>query len=137
MDYTMPSVCPVCSGRLEITKLTCPHCNSEITGKFKPCKYCALDEKMQLFLEAFLKSGGNIKEVERTLSLSYPTVKGLLNELIKTLFGEEPRKAAKKYTYDEVLDLIESKAITVDEAAMLLSGKESGFENNIRRDDNA
>jgi hypothetical protein len=136
MDYNMPSVCPVCSGGLDITKLTCPTCHSEITGKFRPCKYCALDEKMRVFLEVFLKSGGNIKEVERTLSMSYPTVKGLLNELIKTLFGEEPRKAAKKYTVEEVLDLLEGEAISVDEAANLLSGKDSGFDNSIRRDDN-
>jgi hypothetical protein len=124
MEHNMPSVCPVCANKLNITKLTCPNCSSEISGAFAPCKYCALDEKMQLFLETFLKSRGNIKEVERALSISYPTVKGLLDELLKKLYGEEAEKTEKKYTPEEIFDMLENKIITVDEAAALLSGKQ-------------
>jgi len=122
-NYNMPSVCPVCSHKLDVTRLTCAHCTAEITGRFKPCRYCALDEKMQLFLEAFIKSGGNIKEVERTLNISYPTVKGLQAELISKLFGEEPRKQTGRYTSGEILDMLENKQISADEAAQMLTGK--------------
>ncbi len=123
MEHNMPSVCPVCANKLNITKLTCPNCSSEISGAFTPCKYCSLDEKMQRFLEAFLKSRGNIKEVERTLSISYPTVKGLLEELLRRLYGEETEKTGQKYSSDEIFDMLEQKVITVDEAAALLAGK--------------
>jgi hypothetical protein len=123
MEHNMPSVCPVCAGSLEITKLSCPNCHTEITGRFQPCRYCALNDKMQLFLEAFLKSGGNIKEVERALSLSYPTVKSLLAELLKTLYGEETKTEACRHSRGEILDMLENKVISVDEAAALLAGK--------------
>lgn len=123
MDHNLPSICPVCADNLYVSKLTCTNCQTEISGKFRPCKYCALDEKMRLFLEAFLKSKGNIKEVERTLSISYPTVKGLLEELLKNLFDEEPERRGGKYSSDEIFDLLENKKITVDQAAALLSGK--------------
>jgi hypothetical protein len=120
----MPSLCPVCANRLHITKLTCPGCGSEISGAFAPCKFCSLDEKMQRFLDAFLKSRGNIKEVERTLSISYPTVKGLLEELLRRLYGEESEKSGQKYSSEEIFDMLERKVITVDEAADLLAGKQ-------------
>jgi hypothetical protein len=124
MDHKLPSVCPVCSQKLYVSKLTCPNCSSEISGKFSPCNYCALDDKMKLFLEAFLKSRGNIKEVERTLSISYPTVKGLLDELLVQLFNEKAQVANVRYSSDEIFDMLENKAISVDDAAALLAGKE-------------
>lgn len=122
MGKIMPSRCPVCSQSLEITKLTCPGCHTEISGKFTPCKYCALDEKMQIFLDAFLKSRGSIKEVERTLSISYPTVKGLLDELLKQLFPENAENSGNSYSTKEILDMLENNEITAAEAASLLAG---------------
>lgn len=129
MKHTLPSVCPVCSQKLYVSKLSCPNCHSEISGNFSPCKYCDLDDKMKLFLEAFLRSRGNIKEVERTLCISYPTVKGLLDELLKNLFNEELKNSKERYSSEEIFDMLESKAISVDEAAALLSGKEITIEN--------
>ena len=122
MENMMPAHCPVCGQNLAITKLTCPHCHTEISGEFIPCKYCALDEKMQRFLDIFLKCRGNIKEVERTLSISYPTVKGLLDELLKQLFPGEGSPGSKRYSTGEILDMLENHEITADEAAALLAG---------------
>lgn len=125
MAYAVPSKCAVCGGELQITRLTCPNCASEITGAFAPCKFCTLSEKHRLFMETFLQCRGNIKEVERTLSISYPTVKGLLDELLETLFPQEKNPQMGKPGKMEVLDMLEQKLITVDEAARLLSGKDS------------
>jgi hypothetical protein len=127
MDYAMPSRCPVCSGSLEITKLTCPKCRTEIGGKFAPCKFCTLDEKMKTFLDAFLKSRGNIREVEKTLSISYPTVRGLLEELLRQLYPEEPAREDEKVPSEKIFDMLERKQITADEAAALLSGRRIDF----------
>ncbi len=123
MENTMPSLCPVCSKRLDITKLTCPACDTEITGCYSPTRYCALDDKMLQFLETFLKSRGNIKEVERTLLISYPTVKGLLDELLRELFPEDGERSTVGYTASEILDKLENNEITADEAAALLTGE--------------
>ncbi|MCE5234431.1 MAG: DUF2089 domain-containing protein [Clostridiaceae bacterium] len=120
MAYPIPSRCSVCGGELMVTRLTCSNCQTELTGAFAPCKYCALNEKQRVFMETFLKCRGNIKEVERALSLSYPTVKGLLDELLATLFKQEPVSRPERM---EVLDMLEKKLISVDEAARLLRGE--------------
>jgi hypothetical protein len=120
MEYIMPSRCPVCGEKLNVTKLSCPKCATDINGAFQPCMYCSLDERMRLFLDTFLKCRGNIKEVEKALGISYPTVKGLLDELIKTLFKEEEIKNVAAMTTADVLDLLESGEITAGEAAELL-----------------
>lgn len=122
MEYAAPTKCSVCGAELQITRLTCPNCSSEITGAFSPCRYCSLNERQKLFLDTFLKCRGNIKEVERTLSVSYPTVKNMLEELLAALFSQDP-PAPDRPDPEEVLDLLEQKKITAEEAAKLLSGK--------------
>ena len=121
MNYSPPSKCAVCGSEMKITRLTCDNCKAELTGVFSPCKYCSLSDKHKLFLDTFLKCRGNIKDVERSLSISYPTVKGLLDELIMNLFpsqdlGDEP----PKLTTAKILDMLENKEIGADEAANLI-----------------
>ena len=123
MTFSPPSKCAVCGSDLNITRLSCPSCKSELSGTFSPCKYCMLSEKQKSFLDVFLRCRGNIKEVERSLSISYPTVKGLLDELLTTLFPDEETKSGPAMSTAEVLDLLEKKEITAEEAARLLSGK--------------
>lgn len=119
MQYQTPSKCPVCSGELRITRLSCPNCHTELSGSFPPCKYCALDEKQRTFMETFLKCRGNIREVEKALGISYPTVKGLLDELLGVLFPEE--KTGREATnIGNVLDRLENKEISAAQAAQLL-----------------
>lgn len=120
MQYQPPSKCPVCATELRITKLSCPKCHTELSGSFQPCKYCALDEKQQLFMETFLKCKGSIKDVERTLGISYPTVKGLLDELLNRLFPGEKIVQEDALSVSAVLDRLENKEITAAEAATLL-----------------
>jgi hypothetical protein len=119
MHYQIPSKCPVCAGELRITRLSCPNCQTELSGSFPPCKYCALDEKQRMFMETFLKCRGNIREVEKTLGISYPTVKGLLEDLLGVLFPDEkpPREDSG---IGDVLNRLENKEITAAEAAHLL-----------------
>ena len=122
MEYSPPSKCPVCGSGLKISTLTCENCSSQIGGSFTPCKYCALNDKHKLFLETFLKSRGNIKEVERALSISYPTVKNLLDDLLFTLFGSDAEEeAGSKTGAAEILDQLEKKEITAAQAAQMIS----------------
>lgn len=124
MPYLPPSSCPVCGNHLTITIMSCDVCGSQLSGSFAPCKYCTLSDKQRLFLDTFLKSRGNIKEVERTLSLSYPTVKGLLDELLYALFQTENTSESTQ-DYDasasEILDLLEKSEITAARAAEMLN----------------
>jgi len=121
MAYTPPSKCSVCGEELNVTRLSCPSCKTEITGTFSPCRYCALNDKQKLFLETFLKSRGSIKDVEKSLSISYPTVKGLLEELLTALFPEENQRGEEQLSSTEILDMLESSEITAAQAASMLS----------------
>lgn len=120
MNYSPPSKCAVCGTAMNITRLTCENCKAELTGTFSPCKYCSLSEKHKLFLDTFLKCRGNIKEVERSLSISYPTVKGLLDELLLTLFPSQEQISPKIMTTAEILDMLEKNEITAEEATRLI-----------------
>ncbi|MCX7614822.1 MAG: DUF2089 domain-containing protein [Clostridiales bacterium] len=121
MSYFPPSKCAVCGSEMNITKLSCPNCKSELSGTFTPCKYCSLSEKHKLFLDTFLQCRGNIKEVERSLSISYPTVKGLLDELLTALFPEQRLSDKPTLCTSEILDMLEKKEINAEEAARMLS----------------
>lgn len=77
--------CPSCGGELEVTRLSCTRCETVVTGRFQPCRFCQLPPASVQFLEAFVKSRGNVKEMERELGISYWTIRSQLNELIQEL----------------------------------------------------
>jgi hypothetical protein len=85
MEYKAPSQCPVCSNELSVSRLTCDNCKTSLEGNFSPCKYCRLSNEQIEFLEIFIGCRGNIKEVERELGISYPTVRNRLEGLIEAL----------------------------------------------------
>ena len=97
MEYHAPSKCPVCNQTMEITRLHCSHCDTELNGSFSPCKFCMLDEKDMTFIEAFLRCKGSIKEVEKMLGVSYPTIKNMMDSALNALgFKEETREESRK-----------------------------------------
>lgn len=85
MDYKIPHQCPVCEHEMRVAKLTCTHCPTKIEGEFRTCKFCKLPADQLLFVETFLKCRGNIKEVEKELGISYPTVRSRLDCVIQAL----------------------------------------------------
>lgn len=83
--YKMPGSCPVCGDRLDVTSLACRSCSTAITGSFEPCRFCQLSPEHLGFVEVFVKNRGNIKEIERELGISYPTVRNRLDQVIAAL----------------------------------------------------
>ena len=93
MDYMMPHRCPVCDHEMKISKLTCTYCPTKIEGEFSSCKFCRLPAEQLIFMEAFIKCRGNIKEVEKELGISYPTVRNRLDSVIVALgYGEDQER---------------------------------------------
>jgi len=84
--------CPFCGGELVIKALECPSCNARIEGSFETCRFCAIDEEDMDFLLSFLKSRGNIKRVEKSLNISYPTARSRLDRLLRDLGLDEDIK---------------------------------------------
>ena len=85
MKLVAPTTCPVCAGEYEITKLTCKKCASELKGHFSGCDFCGLNDEDAFFVLTFLKCRGNIKDVEKELGISYPTVRGRLDTVLMRL----------------------------------------------------
>ena len=80
-----PRACPVCGQRLALTRLGCPECETELSGLFEACEFCSLDGDDRQMLLVFLKSRGNMKELERHLGVSYPTARARFDRLLATL----------------------------------------------------
>ena len=79
------STCPVCEGELAITRLHCRSCGTALEGEFGVGRYGRLSREQLSLLESFLRSRGNLKEMERELGISYPTVRGRVEALVRAL----------------------------------------------------
>ena len=84
-SYRPPRDCPVCADRLQVTQLGCPTCGTGLTGRFRSCEFCGLDDVERDVLRVFLASRGNMKELERHLGVSYPTARARFDELLRKL----------------------------------------------------
>jgi len=111
--------CPICQSEIKVTEIRCRKCKSVIQGEFDLCKFCRLNDQQKYFVEVFIKNRGNIKEIERELGISYPTVRNKLDQVISVLGHKvEPPAINKK----EVLEKLKNGQITKDEALKLLNG---------------
>ena len=77
--------CPTCGGELTITGLHCRACHTRIESEYSTCRFCRLTQESLDFIEVFVRNRGNIREMERELEISYPTVRSRLNDVIKEL----------------------------------------------------
>jgi hypothetical protein len=91
MVHDVIATCPVCTGELTITRLHCRSCGSALEGEFGVGRFGRLDRDGLALLESFLRSRGNLKEMERELGISYPTVRARVDALVRSLgFGDQP-----------------------------------------------
>lgn len=116
--------CPVCGENTEITTIYCNDCGTKIEGHFDLCRFCRLTEDQKSFIETFIKCRGNIKEVEKELGISYPTVKNRLDDAANALGYENPQITAQEEEMlrhrMEILDELESGELSVEDALNLL-----------------
>jgi hypothetical protein len=120
--------CPVCDADLEIAELNCRACSTILRGSFEPnrCRFCGLPAEQMKFLELFLRCRGNLRDVERTLGLSYPTVRARLDSLLSALGytgtssaeADGPLPAAERRR--EILEALNAGTLSADEAAAML-----------------
>lgn len=111
--------CPICNNKLIVKTLRCEHCDTEISGEFELSAFDYLSKDMLDFALVFIKCEGNIKAIEKTLNISYPSVKKNIDELKKSLGFEETEY---KLTREEVARKLKNGEITIEEAEALLGG---------------
>ncbi len=56
-----------------------------VEGQFEPPQLAQLSIDDQVFVAAFVRSHGSIKEMERIFGVSYPTIKSRLNRITEQL----------------------------------------------------
>jgi hypothetical protein len=118
MEYKVLSRCPVCNGKLKVTRLKCSQCATVIENNFNLTKFEYLDNEQLGFIEIFLKCRGNIKDVEKEMGISYPTVRAKLDDVITAL----GYSVSKKTTVNskDVIDMLERGEITAEQAVNML-----------------
>ncbi len=122
MSNKLISRCPVCDNNLRIRKLKCSNCQTEINGKFRLDKFSNLTENQLKFVEVFIKCRGNIKEVEREMGISYPTVRNKLDEIITGL-GYNLKTSPEDSTAEkrkEILNMLEKGEINPEQAVKMI-----------------
>ncbi|MBN2383487.1 DUF2089 domain-containing protein [bacterium] len=108
--------CPVCGEELVITGLACEYCRTQLTGKFARCRFCSLSEEQVHFIEVFLDCRGNIREVERELNISYPTVRNRLEEVRQVLGFSGRTEMDREEVRRNILESLSRGEITPKEA---------------------
>jgi hypothetical protein len=90
-----------------------------VEGAFGASRLGSLPAEHQDFIEVFVRCRGNIKDVERELGISYPTVRGRLDRAIQALGSTEQDTAARRR---EILDALDRKELKPEEAIEALRG---------------
>jgi hypothetical protein len=92
MPHDVIATCPVCASDLAVTRLHCGTCGTSLEGEFSVGRFGRLNREQMALLESFLRSRGNLREMERELGLSYPTVRSRVDGLVRALgLGEGSR----------------------------------------------
>lgn len=104
---------------LVVERVRLPEQGIAIEGAFELPALAQLSADDQVFVAAFVKSHGSIKEMQRLFGVSYPTVKSRLNRLGQQLSPELTVQSALPGP-SEILDRLERGEITAKEAVEAL-----------------
>lgn len=145
----IPTKCPVCGGELIVTRMHCPSCETTLKGSFalgaSPLQeafspeqlrsllpFARLTQEQLYFMLTFVRCEGRFNRMEEELSLSYPTLRGRLDEIIRALGLEPARQEAEREETKQasqaerqvVLDMLSRGEIGVEEARRRLRGEQ-------------
>ena len=90
-----------------------------IEGSWELPSLARLSAEDQVFVTAFVRSHGSIKEMERVFGVSYPTIKSRLNRIAGSLDFVETNPMPSRA---EILDRLQRGEITIEDAIKELEG---------------
>jgi hypothetical protein len=117
MKEQIISKCPMCRSKMLISEFRCSECGTAVSGDMEIPNVCLLPEDAYNFMLVFIKNRGNIREIEKELNISYPTVRSRLDNLLE-LMGFIPKSG--KTEINEILDKLQSGEITAQEAEKMI-----------------
>ena len=101
-----------------VERVRIPENGVVIEGSFELPALARLTAEDQVFVMAFVRAEGVIKEMERIFGVSYPTIKNRLSRIAAQLQLVETLPSTQK---QDVLDALERGEITAKEAIERLS----------------
>lgn len=139
--------CPGCGGTLTVSRMDCGQCHTRVEGSFQPSSFDRLSPENLAFVELFVRSKGNMKEMERELAVPYSTVRHRLDDVVREL-GQAPSRTSRPAApappqppaapvapppassvadpvKREILSRLDRGEITPEEAVQLLGGDRS------------
>lgn len=108
---------------LVVERVHIPAKGIRIEGRFELPQLAKLASEDQVFVTAFVRSHGSIKEMEQTFGVSYPTIKARLNRISESLEFVDFNPGPQGRTQGEILDRLKQGEISVEEAVAALEGK--------------
>lgn len=104
---------------LVIERIALPEKGIAVEGAFPPPQLARLSLEDQVFVTAFVRSHGSIKEMEQIFGVSYPTIKARLNRIAGQLEFIETNPSPSRA---EVLERLNRGEISAEEAIQALEG---------------
>ena len=138
MTHDVIATCPVCAGELTIARLHCRSCGTALEGEFGVGRFGRLDREQLALLESFLRARGNLKEMERELGISYPTVRARVDALVRALdladgpAADESEDTSEEPATDEaegrreILERLARREMSAEDAATALRSLSGG-----------
>jgi hypothetical protein len=126
MPHEVIATCPVCSNELAVTRLHCRSCGTTLEGEFTVGRFGRLSREQLTLLESFLRSRGNLREMERELGISYPTVRARVEALVRALgFGaradaDGSTESVPVRDRDQILEALARHEMSAEDAAVAI-----------------
>jgi len=98
---------------LLVERVRLPDKNIAIEGSFELPQLARLAMDDQIFVTAFVRSHGSIKEMERVFGVSYPTIKSRLTRIANSLEFVETNPMPSKA---DILERLQQGEITAEDA---------------------
>lgn len=93
MKPKLPDSCPSCESQLTVTELSCPECQTTVSGKYPLPLLLQIPEEEQQFILDFFLASGSLKEMANQMRKSYPTVRNKLDDIIEKIKKLQPKPA--------------------------------------------
>ena len=106
-------------GDITIERIRIKESGIALEGEFDLPPLAKLRMEDQIFITAFIRSHGSIKEMEQFFGISYPTVKNRLNAVSRQLEFVDINPPPSR---SEILDEVEKGTISVEEAIKKMRG---------------
>lgn len=106
-------------GPLVVERVRVPEKHISVEGAFTLPELARLSLEDQVFVTAFLRSHGSIKEMEQVFGVSYPTIKARLNRIAGQLEFVDTNPSPSGA---EVLERLNKGEISAEEAIQALEG---------------